>query len=103
MLKIVPVCGGGSDFMVEGSTCGRAGRRFRRITFLVFLVSGSSDGAETVVVLSAVVRSVIGSSCRSRAVGGEVSMVEGMLGGIDESTAAIAVILNNYPLGRVYR
>jgi hypothetical protein len=40
MLKIVPVCGGGSDLIVLGSTCGRAGRRFRRMS-LVFLAGGS--------------------------------------------------------------
>ena len=42
MLNIVPVCGGGSDFMVEGSTCGLAGRRLRRMIFLVFLAASSS-------------------------------------------------------------
>ena len=42
MLKIVPVWGGGSDFTVEGSTWGRAGRRFRRIS-LVFFCGGSRD------------------------------------------------------------
>lgn len=41
MLKIVPVWGGGSDFIVDGSTCGRAGLRFLRMIFLVFLTSGS--------------------------------------------------------------
>jgi hypothetical protein len=47
MLKIVPVCGGSSDFTVEGSTWGRAGRRFRRIIFLVFFSpSGSAEVRE---------------------------------------------------------
>ena len=41
MLKIVPVCGGGSDFIVDGSTCGRAGRLFLRIIVLVFLGWGT--------------------------------------------------------------
>lgn len=33
MLKIVPVGGGASVLKVEGSTCGRAGRRLRRMIF----------------------------------------------------------------------
>ena len=37
ILKIVPVWGGGSDLIVEGSTCGRAGRRLRRMIVFVFL------------------------------------------------------------------
>jgi hypothetical protein len=45
ILKIVPVCGGGSDFMVDGSTCGRAGRRFRRMSF-VFFAGGSEEERE---------------------------------------------------------
>ena len=39
MLKMVPVWGGGSDFDVEGSTWGRAGRRLRRMIFFVFFSS----------------------------------------------------------------
>lgn len=49
MLKIVPVCGGGSDLIVDGSTCGRAGRRFLRMIVLVFLgwrAPSSSVGLE---------------------------------------------------------
>jgi pheromone shutdown protein TraB len=38
-LKIVPVGGGASVLNVAGSTCGRAGRRFRRMIFLTFLPS----------------------------------------------------------------
>lgn len=63
MLKIVPVCGGGSDVMVEGSTCGRAGRRFRRMSF-VFLAGGSEEDREDsllVVVRALSVVSVAGS------------------------------------------
>lgn len=63
MLKIVPVCGGGSDLIVDGSTCGRAGRRFRRMSF-VFFVGGSEDVREDsllVVVRALSVVSVAGS------------------------------------------
>ena len=55
MLKMVPVWGGGSDLMVPGSTCGRAGRLFLRIIFLVFL---DSSGFSIEVTLLVVVRSV---------------------------------------------
>lgn len=48
MLKIVPVWGGGSDFTVAGSTCGRAGLRFRRIIFFAFF-SGSVASVVVVV------------------------------------------------------
>ena len=45
MLKTVPVCGGGSDLRAAGSTCGRAGRRLRRIIFFVFFSpTAVSDG-----------------------------------------------------------
>ena len=67
MLKIVPVCGGGSDLRVLASTWGRAGRRFRRMSF-VFLVGGSEvevvvREASLLVVVRAVVEegSVAGS------------------------------------------
>lgn len=63
MLKIVPVCGGGSDFIVEGSTCGRAGRRFRRMSF-VFFAGGSEEVREDsllAVVRALLVVSVVGS------------------------------------------
>jgi hypothetical protein len=63
ILKIVPVCGGGSDFMVDGSTCGRAGRRFRRMSF-VFFAGGSEEEREDsllVVVRALLVVSVAGS------------------------------------------
>lgn len=51
--------------MTEGSTWGLAGRRFRRIIFLVFLASvestveSSEVGAVSMVVLFAAVRSVV--------------------------------------------
>ena len=46
MLKTVPVCGGGSDLSEAGSTCGRAGRRLRRIIFFVFFsATAVSDGS----------------------------------------------------------
>ena len=56
-LKIVPVCGGGSDdLMSSGSICGRAGRRLRRIIFLVFFPPSSV--VDTVEVLFVVVRAL---------------------------------------------
>lgn len=36
---MVPVCGGGSFLKVDGSTCGRAGRRFFLMIFLTFFPS----------------------------------------------------------------
>ncbi len=51
--------------MTEGSTWGLAGRRFRRIIFLIFLASvesiveSSELGAVSMVVLFVVVRSVV--------------------------------------------
>ena len=39
MLKIVPVAAGASGLKVAGSTCGLAGRRLRRMIFLIFLPS----------------------------------------------------------------
>ena len=36
MLKIVPVCGGGSVLNVEGSCCGRAGRLLRFMILVLF-------------------------------------------------------------------
>lgn len=65
ILKIVPVWGGGSDFMVEGSTWGRAGRRLRRMIFFVFFSSGLETISVVFVegmrvwVVSVVVRSVL--------------------------------------------
>lgn len=50
MLKIVPVCGGGSVLNVAGSTCGRAGRLFFFMIFLTFFLPPS---VVTTVVLSA--------------------------------------------------
>jgi len=50
ILKIVPVCGGGVDLMVDGSTCGRAGRRFLRISFVFFAGGSTSDESFEVVV-----------------------------------------------------
>ena len=92
MLKMVPVWGGGSDFRVEGSTWGRAGRRLRRIIFLVFLLSGVSVDSvvvRAVVVLLTAVRSVLGGWVAGGLMGSGLSSVEGMLGGIGDSTSAI--------------
>lgn len=75
MLKIVPVCGGGSDFIVEGSTCGRAGRRLRRRTVFVFLGW---------VVMKAV---LVSGLWRNGVEDGEG--VEGMMGGIEASTSVM--------------
>jgi hypothetical protein len=50
VLNIVPVGGGASVLKVAGSTCGRAGRRLRRIIFLTFFPS-----AFVVMVVSSVV------------------------------------------------
>lgn len=50
VLNIVPVGGGASVLKVAGSTCGRAGRRLRRIIFLTFFPS-----AFVVIVVSSVV------------------------------------------------
>jgi len=58
MLKIVPVCGGGSVLNVAGSCCGRAGLRLR-LMILVFLTFctvpsvGAASSAEVLVVVSA--------------------------------------------------
>lgn len=86
---MVPVWGGGSDFRVEGSTWGRAGRRLRRMIFLVFLASGASVVVRAVVVVLATVRSVLGDWGAGESVGSGVSSVDGILGGIEESTSAI--------------
>ena len=61
MLKMVPVCGGGSCFRDAESTCGRAGRLFFRIIFFVFFCSGSgvSEAEAKSVVLFVVVISVV--------------------------------------------
>lgn len=56
MLKTVPVCGGGSDLMVAGSTWGRAGRRFRRIIFFFFWVPSASVVVVMAVSVGCVVR-----------------------------------------------
>lgn len=46
MLKTVPVCGGGSDLTVAGSTWMRAGRRFFLIIFFFFgAPSATADSA----------------------------------------------------------
>lgn len=94
ILKIVPVCGGGSDFIVDGSTCGRAGRRFLRIIVLVFLGWGTSSssgglgkGTTRSEVLFVVTREV--SWACSPGDDGAESILEGMLGGIELSTWAI--------------
>ena len=42
MLKMVPVCGGGSDLKVLESTCGRAGLRLRLMIFLTFFSGGAA-------------------------------------------------------------
>ena len=96
MLKMVPVCGGGSDFMVEGSTCGRAGRRLRRIIFLVFFTSEmlSSAVVEGMRELASlvVVRAALDSGlwrCGDEGSEGE-DFFEGMMGGgIEVSTSAM--------------
>lgn len=49
MLKIVPVCGGGSDLISAGSICGRAGRFFLRMIFLTFRCVGSATSSVVVV------------------------------------------------------
>ena len=95
MLKMMPVCGGGSDFIVEGSTWGRAGRFLRRIIFLVFFegsgveaLSAVEIGARSVVVL-VVVRSVIADCSGSETINSEGAVIVGMFGGIEVSTSAI--------------
>lgn len=93
MLKMVPVCGGGSDFMVEGSTCGRAGRRLRRRIVLVFLgwemLSSVVVGGMSEVELLVGVRAALGSGLwRSEDEGDEgEGIIEGMMGGIEVSTS----------------
>lgn len=76
MLKTVPVCGGSWDLTVSGSTCGRAGRRFRRIIFLVFFWAASGSVAATEV-SEAWVRAVsgldVGSTCSAASSGGGLS------------------------------
>lgn len=49
MLKMVPVCGGGSDLMSAGSICGRAGRFFLLMIFFTFLTAGSATSLLVVV------------------------------------------------------
>ena len=49
MLKIVPVCGGGSLLNVLESTCGLAGRRLRLIIFLTFFSAGGATVVTVVV------------------------------------------------------
>lgn len=49
MLKVVPVCGGGSDLISAGSICGRAGRFFLRMIFLTFFCVGSATSSVVVV------------------------------------------------------
>lgn len=93
MLKIVPVCGGGSDFIVDGSTCGRAGRRFLRMIVLVFLgwrAPSSSVGLEDGMRSEAffVVIREVSWACGPGNDGAE-SIFEGMLGGIELPTWAI--------------
>lgn len=90
MLKIVPVCGGGSDLIVDGSTCGRAGRRFLRTIVLVFLgwegassSVGLEDGTRSDA-LFVVVREV--SWACGPGDDRAKSIIEGMLGGIELST-----------------
>jgi hypothetical protein len=69
MLKVVPVCGGGSDLRVEASTWGRAGLRLRRINF-VFLAGGSEErDVSLLVVVSAVL--MLGLSVVEGAASGE--------------------------------
>lgn len=80
MLKIVPVCGGGSDLTVEGSTCGRAGRRLRRINLVFF--AGGSDEASVVSLLVVVVRAVV-VAAESSAAGDADRLREGEEGAND--------------------
>lgn len=67
ILKMVPVWGGGSDFMVDGSTCGRAGRFFLRIIFFIFRSPGAATSVFVVVravdisSLSGIWDSIVGS------------------------------------------
>lgn len=64
MLKMVPVCGGGSDLISAGSICGRAGRFFLRMIFFTFLAPDSCVSAISfVVVVSA--SSSCSASCTS--------------------------------------
>lgn len=93
ILKIVPVCGGGSDFIVEGSTCGRAGRRFLRMIVLVFLgckAPSSSVGLEDGMRSEAffVFISEVSRPCRPGDDGAK-SIFESMWGEIELSTWAI--------------
>jgi hypothetical protein len=73
ILKIVPVCGGGSEVMVDGSTCGRAGRRLRRINLVFFC--GGSTSVEAFCVAKAWERSFEEEGGRSSK-GGEAGRVE---------------------------
>lgn len=64
ILKIVPVCGGGSSLIRAGSICGRAGRFFLRMIFLTFFApEGWISATSCVVVVSA--SSSCGGSCTS--------------------------------------
>lgn len=72
MLKIVPVCGGGSVLNVEGSTCGRAGRLFFRMIFLTFLPSALMYVPSSVFVIVMSVDVAVSATGESAAVDAEV-------------------------------
>ena len=55
MLKIVPVCGGGSLLKVLESTCGLAGRRLRLMIFFTFFSVGGAIVVSVVAVVVVVV------------------------------------------------
>lgn len=55
MLKMVPVCGGGSVLNVAGSCCGRAGRRLRLMIFFLLTFSTFPSPAVATSVASFVV------------------------------------------------
>lgn len=81
--------------MAEGSTCGRAGRRFLRKIVLVFFGiewESSSVGAGTRLKLLLVMARVVLGEGGGEADGGRCEVeerVEGMVGGIKVSTSAI--------------
>lgn len=89
MLKIVPVWGGGSDLMVEGSTWGRAGRRLRRMIFFTFFSVSGTVGVRVVSVLVVVREVLVGGGMVSSSIRSVESVPDGMVAGGRVSTSAM--------------
>jgi hypothetical protein len=89
MLKIVPVCGGGSDVKVDGSAWGLAGLLLRRIILVFFWASGSV--AE---VSEGLVRAVSGDGSASSAesIGSEGSVDVGIVDCCADSTSVMVSV-----------